>query len=208
MLREIPIPNGVTERSIPTDVYRWIVEARNRVQAFQDRWDRPQIEQFVACDYELVYQVLAWILDSRLLGGNRLLEWGCGFSAVCGIAASLGMDAVGIEAEETLLQQGRRLLEDWGQPAELHLGNFLPADAERLADDPTLPSLGHPIADCYQTIGLEIDDFSLIFAYPWPGEEDFLADVFDRYAADESLLLQFCGPYDARLWRKTKPGRR
>jgi hypothetical protein len=73
---------------------------------------------------------------------------------------------------------------------------------EGLAADPTLPSLGHPVASAYDEIGLEIDDFSLVFAYPWPGEEDFLADVFLRYGAEGALLLQFCGPYDLRLWRR------
>lgn len=208
MLEEIQIPSNVTERSIPPEVYHWIVEARNRVQAFQDRWDRPQIEQFVACDYELVYQTLSWLLESQLPIGRRFLEWGCGFSAVCGLASSLGLDVIGIEAEHELLTHGRKLLSDWQQPADLFHGNFLPARAEELADDPTLPSLGHPVHDCYHEIGLEIDDFAIVFAYPWPGEEDFLADVFKRFAADDALLLQFCGPYDARLWRKKRKPRR
>lgn len=204
MLEEIPIPASVTERSIPPEVYRWIVEARNRVQAFQDRWDQPQIEQFVACDYELIYQSLSWMLDIGLPTGRRFLEWGCGFSAVCCLAAELGMDVVGIEAEQELLRHGRRLLEDWGQSADLHHGNFLPLGVEDLVDDPTLPSLGHPLQDCYESIGLDIDDFAIVFAYPWPGEEHFLSGVFDRYAADQALLLQFCGPYDAKLWRKLR----
>lgn len=208
MLEEVAIPPSVTDRSIPSEVYQWIVEARNRVQAFQDRWDRPQIEQFVACDYELIYQALQWIGETGLAPGRRFLEWGCGFSTVCGLASCLGYDVIGIEAEMELLRQGRRLLDDWGQPAELFHGNFLPGGADRLADDPTLPSLGHPVQDCYDQIGLDVDDFAIIFAYPWPGEEDFLADVFHRYAADDAILLQFCGPYDARLWRKTKPRRR
>jgi SAM-dependent methyltransferase len=203
VLEEINIPSNVIERSIPSEVFGWIVEARRRVQAFQDRWDRPQIEQFVACDYELVYQVLDWMLEARLPQGRRFLEWGCGFSAVCGLAAYLGLDVVGVEAEEELLKQGRRLIADWGQPAELVHGNFLPGQSESLADDPTLPSLGHPVAECYGQIGLEVDDFAVVFAYPWPGEEDFLADVFSAHAAPGALLLQFCGPYDARLFRKS-----
>lgn len=204
MLEEVAIPSNVADRSIPPEVYRWIVEARNRVQAFQDRWDRPQIEQFVACDYELVYQVLGWMLEQDLPRGRKFLEWGCGFAAVCGLASCLGYDVIGIEAEDDLLVQGHRLLSDWGQPAELFHGNFLPRGADDLADDPTLPSLGHPVQDCYERIGLEVDDFAIIFAYPWPGEEDFLADVFERHAAGKALLLQFCGPYDARLWRKVE----
>ncbi len=192
------------ERSIPSEVRTWITESRERIQTFQDRWHRDGIEQFVASDYELVYQTLDWIVERRLMAGNRFLEWGCGFSVICALAARLGLDAIGIEAEERLLQEGRKTIAAWDQPVELIHGNFLPPDMEQWADDPTLPSLGHPVACGYDQLGLEVDDFAMIFAYPWPGEEDFLKEVFARSAATDSLLLQFCGPYDLRLWRKIR----
>lgn len=204
MIDYITIPRDVLERKIPTDVYQWIVEARQRVQAFQDQWDRPQIEQFVACDYEYVYQILTWLLDSEKLIGRRFLEWGCGFATVSGLAAKLGLDVVGIEAEAELLTHGRQLMADWGQPAELVHGNFLPTGIEDLADDPTLPSLGHRVGECYDSLGLEIDDFAIVFAYPWPGEEEFLSSVFDRHAAKGAVMVQFLGPYDACTWRKRR----
>ena len=37
---------------------------------------------------------------------------------------------------------------------------------------------------------------------PWPGEDDFHEQVFDRYASAGALLMLFCGPNDVRLWRK------
>lgn len=204
MLQPIEIPSSVSERPVPPEVRSWISEARERVRTFQDRWDRPQIEQFVASDYELVYQALEWIGQSRLAAGGRFLEWGCGFAVVCALAAKLGWDAFGIEAEADLITEGRRTIEDWKQPVELVQGNFLPADAESLADDPTLPSLGHPLPSAYDELGLEIGDFDLIFAYPWPGEEEFFTDVFARHAANGALLFQFRGPYDLWLWRKVE----
>jgi SAM-dependent methyltransferase len=203
-LESIPLPAENMERIIPAEVRTWVSDARERIQAFQDRWDHEWIEQFVASDYELVYQTLDWLREERLLTGNRFLEWGAGFAVVSALAARLGFDAVGIEAEPTLYRHGQQTIRDWNQPVELVQGNFLPAGVEDMALDPTLPSLGHPVASAYEAIGLEIDDFSLVFAYPWPGEEDFLADVFLQYAADGALLLQFCGPYDLRLWRKSR----
>lgn len=190
------------QRPIPPEVRSWISEARERVQAFQDRWDRPQIEQFVASDYELVYQALEWIGETGLADGRRFMEWGCGFAIVCALASRLGWDAFGIEAEAELIAEGRRTIRSWNQPVELVQGNFLPAGAEALADDPTLPSLGHPVASAYHDLGLEIDDFALVFAYPWPGEEEFFTDVFTRYARNGALLFQFRGPYDLWLWQK------
>ena len=30
-----------------------------------------------------------------------------------------------------------------------------------------------------------------MFAYPWPGEDDLIANLFERYAAEEALLLTY-----------------
>ena len=204
MLESIKIPSSVMERPVPEQVLQWTRDAWARVRSFQDRWDRDSIEQFVASDYDLVFQTLEWIKEHHFCDGSRFLEWGCGFSVVCALASYLGWDAVGIEAESELLARGRETVEDWGLPVELVHGNFLPRGAERLSDDPTLPSLGHPVGAAYESLGLEIDDFAMIFSYPWPGEEDFHCDVFERHARPGALLLQYCGPYDLRLWRRGK----
>lgn len=202
-LQRIKIPSAVADEPVSAEVRSWINDARTRIEAFQDRWDRRPIEQFVAADYELVYQSLRWTLAHEPLIGNRFLEWGCGFATMTALAATLGLDAIGIEAEPTLFAQGQRTLADWNVPAELIHGNFLPRAAEQLADDPTLPSLGHESPNAYAKLGLEIDDFAIIYAYPWPGEDDFLEAVFTQYAASGAYLLLFCGPNDVRLLRRT-----
>ena len=85
-----------------------IKSALGEIETFQDRWDCPQIEQFVAADYPLVYQCLNWTLKSQPLLGQRFLEWGSGFSIVSAIAAEIGLNAFGIEAEPDLLAMGRK----------------------------------------------------------------------------------------------------
>lgn len=203
MLARIPIPSSVDASTVPADVQERIAQARRDIEAFQDRWDRPQIEQFVAADYELVYQSLDWTLQSQSRIGQRFLEWGCGFSIVSALAATLGLNAIGIEAEADLLAEGRKTIAAWNADVELIQGDFLPPGAESLAYDPTLPSLGHGVDNGYEQLGLDLDDFAIIYAYPWPGEDDFHEAVFDRYAARGALLMLFCGPHDVRLWRKT-----
>ncbi|EMI21593.1 hypothetical protein RMSM_01480 [Rhodopirellula maiorica SM1] len=202
MLERIAIPSSVDRRTPPAEIQLWISDARQRIEAFQDRWDQPQIEQFVAADYELVYQSLGWALESQMLIGKRFLEWGCGFAVVSALAGTLDLDVIGIEAEPELLSQGRRLVDEWKADVELIHGNFLPEGSESLADDPTLPSLGHNVPCGYAVLGLELDDFAIVYSYPWPGEDDFHERVFDRYASSGALLMQFCGPNDVRLWRK------
>lgn len=202
MLTRIPIPSSVDSTPIPGTLATKLNSALGEIEAFQDRWDRPQIEQFVAADYPLVYQCLNWTLQYQPRLGQRFLEWGSGFSIVSAIAAELGLNAFGIEAEPDLLAMGQKTIQTWNVSVELVEGNFLPPGAAQLSDDPMLPSLSHDVADAYQTIGLDLDDFALVYAYPWPGEDDFHEFVFDRYAASGALLMLFCGPNDVRLWRK------
>jgi hypothetical protein len=114
----------------------------------------------------------------------------------------LGFDVIGIESEWDLLQEGKLTARQWSVPVELIHGNFLPDGAESLAEDPGLPSLGHAVPSAYELLGLDLDDFAIVYAYPWPGEDDFHEAVFDRFAAAGAMLLLFCGPNDIRLWRK------
>jgi SAM-dependent methyltransferase len=207
VLTRIPLPAEIDETTIPVEVETRILRAKVRIEAFQDRWDRPQIEQFVAADYRLVFQSLAWMLQSQPLLGHRFLEWGCGFAVVSALAAQLGLDAIGFESEQDLLAEGRKTVREWGAPVELIHGNFLPRGAELLADDPMLPSLGHDVACGYDSIGLDLDDFAIVYGYPWPGEDSFHEAVFDRYAAPGAILMFFCGPNDVRLWRKNSSTR-
>ena len=202
LLRQIQLPSSVNTRPVPAEISEQLRAAQRRIETFQDRWDQPQMEQFVAADYELVYQSLDWLLETQFPIGQRVLEFGCGFAVVTAMAAAMGLDAIGIEAEAVLLDHGRKTLSDWGVQAELVLGNFLPPGSEPLAEDPTFPSLGHRTPCGYQTLGLDLDDFAIVYGYPWPGEEAFHQVVFQRHAAPGAYLLQFCGPNDVRLGRK------
>ncbi len=201
-LLPVPLPTLLSLPPADTETAQLIHCAQDRIQAFQDRWDQPQIEQFVASDYELVYVALRWLRQSGRLTGNRMLEFGCGFAVVSALASRLGMDVFGIEAERRLLDQAKQTVRDFNTPVELVHGNFLPRGAESLSMNPEFPSLGHAVPCGYETMGLDLDDFALVFGYPWPGEEKFHEAVFARYGAPGAHLLLFCGPYDLRLWQK------
>jgi hypothetical protein len=56
----------------------------------------------------------------------------------------------------------------------------------------------------YEDLGLEPDDFDLIFAYPWPGEEQVIFDLFADCAATGALLLTYHGLEGVRLQRKRR----
>ncbi|MGV3484486.1 MAG: class I SAM-dependent methyltransferase [Planctomycetaceae bacterium] len=203
-LQPIEFPRGLDCMPLEQTMSSLIQAAQERIQTFQDRWDQPQMEQFVASDYHGVHRALEWVVNERLMMGNRMVEWGCGFAVVAAIASRLGLDVVGIEAESTLLKQARQTLIDFDTPVDLVCGNFLPQGAEALSHDPDFPSLGHDVENAYELMGLDLDDFALVFGYPWPGEELFHQAVFERYGMTGGLLMLFCGPNDLRLWRKVK----
>lgn len=203
MLTQIAIDVDDTA-AIPAEVAGWIAVASQSIQTFQDRWDREQSEQFVACDFAHVYRVLARLRQTQWLSGNQFCEWGCGFGLVACMAAQLGWNVVAIEAEATLVAQAERLTATTGQRIQLLHGNFLPAGAEDLADDPYHPSLGHAEPSVYEANDLSVDDFDVIYAYPWPGEEHFLQDVFEHYGRFGSFLVLFCGPNDVRVLQKVR----
>lgn len=198
----VELPIGIDSLPIPEAVAISLFQAHQRIQAFQDRWDQPQIEQFVASDYELVYRVIRWIVEQKMMSGNRMLEWGCGFGVVAALGATLGLDVTGIEAEQRLIREAEQTRDDFGVPVEIAWGNFLPAGAESLSHNPDFPSIGHRVPCAYSQIGSDLDDFSLVFGYPWPGEWIFHETVFARYGAVGGLLVLFCGPNDVRVWRK------
>jgi hypothetical protein len=116
----------------------------------------------------------------------------------------LGWDAIGIEAEPFLVDEARKFLAAEAIQAEIWHGNFLPPGSERLARQQSHhASLFHQIPSAYAEHDLQLDDFAVVFAYPWPGEDGFLKDVFAAYAAQGAILLVFRGPYELELYRKT-----
>lgn len=188
---------------IPDDVEFFLQSSQERLQEYWDRWSERPIEQYVASDFRYVWAALQSLLRQGILKGNTFVEWGCGFGVITGLAWYSGLSAVGIEAESFLVDEGRKLLKDHSIEAELWHGNFLPIGAERIArQQADHPSLFHQVASAYPAHDCDIDDFALVFAYPWPGEEHFQREVFRRYAAADSLLLMFRGPFQIELYRK------
>jgi hypothetical protein len=58
--------------------------------------------------------------------------------------------------------------------------------------------------DGYDELDAEPDEFDVVFAYPWPGEEQVIFDLFEESAAVGSLLLTYHGQEGLRLQRKVR----
>jgi hypothetical protein len=190
------------DQPIPEDVRALIREADRRIEEFQ----RPgRVPGFVPSDFARTYQVLRGIISANLAPGNLFCEWGSGFGVVACLAALLDFDAVGIEIDADLVDAARRLADDFDVPVEFVRGSFIPRGGEVYADT----RAGYAWLEVDQTgadVGLDHDDFDVIFAYPWPDEEGATEKIFERYASHTALLVTYHGGDEIRLRRK-KPRR-
>ena len=156
-------------------------------------WDRFTTEvsdrhfhPFVAADYQVVCQAL---LPYRGRG-LRFLEWGSATGVITIMADLLGFEAYGIELDPTLVTTARGLATRFDSGARFVAGSFLPTGYRwRPSDgDARTGTLGNG-ASGYLKLGLSLDDFGLVFGYPWDGEQLMMLDVMKCYGARDAVLL-------------------
>lgn len=197
----IEVVPPITDAPIPPDVMRLIRAADERVMQFQQN---AHIPGFVPSDAERVYRVLRGIAGASLAPGSRFCEWGSGFGVVAGLASILDFEAWGIEIELELIEASRQLIADFDLDAEFVHGSFIPPGGEDIVEKSDAYSWLVPHSgNAYEEMGLDLDDFDVVFAYPWPDEDGMTADLFHRYAAPDALLVTFRGGDDICVRRKT-----
>ena len=170
---------------------------RARLQALMDEgWERwaefdREVRQrsfhpFVAADYE---RVLQGLLPLRARG-LRFLEWGSATGVVTIMADLLGFDACGIELDGRLVRIAIQLAEKYESRARFAEGSFLPAGYrwQPSHGDGRLGTIGVG-QSAYPQLGLALDDFDLVYAYPWTGEEPMMRDLMRSYGRPGARLL-------------------
>ncbi len=190
------------DESVPADVRTFLAEADRRIEAFQRAG---QVPGFVPSDFTRAYYVLRGVAGTCVAPGSLFCEWGSGFGVITCLAAMLDFDAIGIEIDDALVDAAQQLAEDFEVPVEYICGSFLPVGCKVeskvrdgfawLATDERRPS---------QERELEPGDFDVIFAYPWPDEENATAAIFERYAARGAILITYHGGDEFRVRRKTR----
>ncbi|MCA8950660.1 MAG: hypothetical protein KDE27_14255 [Planctomycetes bacterium] len=151
---------------------------------------------FVPCDHREVYAALRPLAQRAA----TFLEFGSAAGVVTIMADLLGMEAFGIEIEPALVPRSQHLAAEFDSEATFVEGSFVPFDyrdeIENLESDRITPTEGD---DGYDEIGMQLDEFDLVFAYPWPGEEDWLFELMRRHARRDALLLTFDGKDGCRF---------
>ena len=163
---------------------------------FDDVVRRKHFHPFVAGDYE---KVLRALLPLRVPEA-RFLEWGSATGVVTIIADLLGFEAYGIELDERLVEIARQLARRYASDARFAQGSFLPAGYEwkPSTGDGRLGTIGEG-PSAYPQLGHPLEDFDVVYGYPWGGEEPMMHDLMHRYGRSGAHLLLH-GDNDVRVY--------
>jgi hypothetical protein len=164
----------------------WEIWERFDREVRRRRW-----HPFVPADYD---EVLRTLLPLRA-PGLRFLEWGSATGVITVMADLLGFEAYGIELDPALVEIARELAARHGSGARFAAGSFLPAGYRwRASDgDERLGTIGRG-ASGYQALGLPLEEFDLVYGYPWNGEEAMMRDLMKRYGGKGARLLLHGAP--------------
>ena len=201
-LQPINIPDNIRQLPHTSSATRLMDLANDRLEAYTLA-TKMVIDNFVNCDFPLLDQSLTWMRENNLLTGNRFCELGSGFGVAALLASNHGMESVGIEIESSLVDQSSNLADELGLPTRFYCGSFVPRDMAGLLElSCEVEHVATEEGDVYEEIGMELDEFDLFFAFPWPGEHPFFEAVFQAGAADHALLLSYRGRNGMHLLRK------
>ena len=199
-LEDLPVTSDGSE--VPEEITAFLDEADRYIQEYFARGPERPIGGFVPSDYPSIYRTLVGLRELGFDPG-LFLEWGSGFGVVSGMAATLGHEAHGIEIDSDLIEPAVELLEEHELEVELHAGSYVPGDfddTEHPEDFEFLTVVPGPSA--YDEIGMDLDEFDVVFVFPWPGTESLHFDMFDRYAAPGAILITHHGVNGNRVQRK------
>lgn len=166
------------------------------IEVRQDSW-----HPFVAADYERVLQTLVALRAP----GLRFLEWGSATGVITIMADLLGYDAYGIELDGGLVRTARELARKFGSGARFAEGSFIPAGYrwKPRDGDGRLATIGDGSSG-YLELRRPLDDFDIVYAFPWNGEEPMMQDLMRTYGGRDALLLLNSATTGVRMYRQGK----
>jgi hypothetical protein len=170
--------------------------------AIWEHFDRtvrePDFHPFVAADYDAVRAALLPLCAP----GRRFLEWGSASGIITIMADVMGFDACGIELDASLVTMARTLATRLGSRARFVAGSFLPAGYRwRSRDGDTRTGTIGEGPSGYLQLGRALEDFDVVFGYPWDGEAPVMQDVMQRYGRHDALLLLHDTTAGVRVYR-------
>lgn len=155
-------------------------------------WDKRGNERafsgYVSADYAAIFRSLKTLRKRS----HTFLEWGSGLGVVTIMASRLGFDAYGIEVETDLVDAAQDLAERHHASPSFGVGSFIP-DAFEITSglSESFINTREDGGDAYSDLDMELRDFDLVYAYPWPGELGIFRSIVRRYGSPHTLFLSY-----------------
>jgi len=162
-------------------------EGRDFWHRFDAEVRQDDFHPFVPADYDAVRTALVPLRRP----GRKFLEWGSATGVITIMADMLGFESYGIELDSSLVDVGRELATRSHSNARFAAGSFIPMgwewkDSGRQGRHGTVgqgPS-------GYLELGHALDDFDVVYAFPWMGEERMMLDLMRSHGgADAHFIL-------------------
>ena len=152
---------------------------------------------FVPSDVFAAHEALAELRDA---GAGSFVELGAGAGTITIVASWMGFEALGVEIEPWLVEAAESLADRHDSSARFVAGSFLPSGFR--IDDLVDPDfhVTYDDADCaFEATGDELDEFDVIYAFPWPGEEALFDALVDEYARPGASFVTYHADEGARV---------
>lgn len=158
-------------------------------------WDQRGTESsfsgYVSADYPAIYRTLKSLRPNT----HTFLEWGSGLGVVTIMASLLGYDAYGIEVEADLVDVAMDLAQHNAVSPKFAVGSFIPDEfCGNTIEGDVFQNTQEDAAAGYEQLDMELRDFDLVYAYPWPEEHQIFRKIIRNFASPNTYFLQ----YDAR----------
>ncbi len=174
-------------------------EGRDFWHDFDARVRQETWHPFVAADYDLVRESLRTLRRP----GHRFLEWGSASGVITIMADLMGFDACGIEIDVSLVEAARELAKRTRSQARFATGSFLPMGWEWNPPDGDrrMGTIGRDRSG-YVELGCALEDFDVVYGYPWSGEEALMRDLMRSHGSSEAILMLHCVERGVRVYRQ------
>jgi hypothetical protein len=181
-----------------------IEDGREFFERFESDVRQHHFHPFMPADYDAVLEALL----SMRAPGLRFLEWGSATGVVTIMADLLGFEAYGIEIDAELVRVACTFAQKHGSRAVFAAGSFLPAGYEWKSStgDRRLGTIEEGRSG-YLELGHPLEDFDIVFAYPWSGEEPIMQDVMRRFAGDGARLVLHGFEHTVHVFRDPRRAR-
>lgn len=159
-------------------------------RAFWHRFDaevrQEAFHPFVSADYDAVRTALVELRKP----GRRFLEWGSATGIVTIMADLLDFDSRGIELDSSLVDIARELATEWRSDARFAAGSFIPMGWEwkHAGGNGRHGTIGQGRSG-YLELGHALDDFDVVYGFPWMGEELMMLDLMESYGRRGGYLV-------------------